>query len=105
MLQRENKELRQHILDQKRREVEKDQTIAMLRQHNVRHAHDIDNLIDQFSSTMNAALEKIRGSRKRSVDNLQTDEDESYEQHSSLDEILKVLDTGLKADRSSSVYL
>jgi hypothetical protein len=106
MLQRENKELRQHIINQRRREVEKDQAMATLQQENASHAR-VDDLVDQFANAISVALEELREGRKRLTDNPQLDRRGSHKQNDSIDEIINIYDqTGLQAqNHGSSIYL
>ena len=106
MLQRENKELRQHIMDQKRREIEKDQAMATLQKQNASYAR-VDDLVDQFANAMGVALEELREGRKRLTGNPQFDKRGSHKQDNSIDEIINIYDqTGLQPQsQGSSIYL
>jgi hypothetical protein len=106
MLQRENKELRQHIMNQRRREVEKDQAMAALQQQNANYAR-VDDLVDQLANAVGVALEELRENRKRLADNPQFENGGSYKEEDSVDEIIKIYDqTELQGQsQGSSIYL
>ncbi|KAI1207647.1 uncharacterized protein F4807DRAFT_434036 [Annulohypoxylon truncatum] len=66
-LQKDNRELRQKILDQKRTEVEKDQTITFLTQQNTQYQQEIDrrNDVTQFANSIIVAVQDFQESQSR----------------------------------------
>ncbi len=66
-LQQDNRDLRQKILEQKRTDVEKDQTIAFLTQQNAQYRQEIDrnNDVSQFANTVIVAVQEFQQARSR----------------------------------------
>jgi hypothetical protein len=69
-LQRDNKELRQKILDQKRLDVEKDQTISHLRQQNAHFIRQIERQTDmtQFANNIIVAVQDFQQAKSQQSD-------------------------------------
>lgn len=66
-LQQDNRDLRQKILEQKRTDVEKDQTIAFLTQQNAQYKQEIDRNSDvsQFANTIIVAVQELQQTQSR----------------------------------------
>ena len=66
-LQQDNRDLRQKILDQKRTDVEKDQTIASLTRQNDQYRQEIDRIHDvsQFANTVIVAVQEFQQAQSR----------------------------------------
>ncbi|KAI3331118.1 hypothetical protein F4824DRAFT_458040 [Ustulina deusta] len=70
-LQKDNRELRQKILDQKRTDVEKDETIAFLTQQNAQYRQEIDRRTDmtQFANNIIVAVQDFQEAQSRQSTN------------------------------------
>ncbi|KAI3333828.1 hypothetical protein F4824DRAFT_234757 [Ustulina deusta] len=66
-LQKDNRELRQKILDQKRTDVEKDETIAFLTQQNAQYRQEIDRRTDvaQFANNIIVTVQDFQEAQSR----------------------------------------
>jgi hypothetical protein len=66
-LQQDNRDLRQKILEQKRTDLEKDQTIAFLTQQNAQYRQEIDrnNDVSQFANTVIVAVQEFQQAQSR----------------------------------------
>jgi hypothetical protein len=66
MLQRENKDLRQFIINQKRLDAEKDEDLVFLKRQNAEYLREIDrqtNMVAQFVNTLNVAVQDFHETR------------------------------------------
>lgn len=90
-LQRENRELRQFIISQKRREAEKNQALEILKQQNTQYVLEIDrqsHLVTQFANTVAVAVEDFHEIRSRN----RFQDDNARSSSDILSEIIRVYD-------------